>query len=138
VNTVKKILIIFLSLLIFYSGIAWALEACLRHGVHSDHGTVENRSDSHVLVGHDDPRDPSVPVVYCIPASQEIGPMARIASAQIPRPDKGAALYMVSLSDAVSSQLKNDLWLAAVFRRIVTFSLPIDLARYLFLSVLQI
>jgi hypothetical protein len=67
-----------------------------------------------------------------------VGPAARIASLEIPRSDKGVALHMLSFPDAVSAALKNNLWLDAVFRRIVTISLPIDLARHLFLSVLQI
>jgi hypothetical protein len=67
-----------------------------------------------------------------------VGPAARIASAEIPRSDKGVAAAMVSFTYTVSATLRNDLWLDAVFRRIVTISLPIDRARHLFLSVLQI
>jgi hypothetical protein len=67
-----------------------------------------------------------------------VGPAARLASAEIPRSDKGVAIYMVSLRDPVSAMLRNNLWLEAVFKRIVTVSVPIDLARHLFLSVFQI
>jgi len=67
-----------------------------------------------------------------------VGPAGRIASAEIPRSDKGVALDMVSFPYAVSATLRNDLWLEAVFKRIVTVSLPIDFARHLFLSVIQI
>jgi len=57
---------------------------------------------------------------------------------EIPRSDKGVALDMVFLPYAVSATLRNDLWLEAVFKRSGTFSLPIDLARHLLLSILQI
>jgi hypothetical protein len=67
-----------------------------------------------------------------------MGPVARIASAEILRLDKGAAAAMVSFPYTVSATLRNDLWLEAVFKRIVSVSLPIDLARRLFLSILQI
>jgi len=135
---VRKLSVIFVSLFLGYAGVAWALEACLGHDRHSDHATVQRHTVSDALVTHNDSREPTVPVIHCTSQNQEVGPADRIASTRIPRPDKGTVLQMVSLSDAVSSELKNDLWLAAVFRRIVTFSLPIDLARHLFLSVLQI
>jgi hypothetical protein len=134
---VRKLSVIFLSLFLSYAGIAWALEACLGHDGHSNHATAERRSDPNALVAHDGLQNPSVPVIHCTSENQEVGPAVRVASIKIPRPDKGTVLQMVSLSDAVSSALKNDLWYA-VFRRLVTISLPIDLSRHLFLSVLQI
>lgn len=134
----KQIWIILLSLLLLYGGVAWALEACLRHDGHYDHASSEDRSDSQAFVSHDDSRDASVPVIHCTPVTEQVGPAARMASAEIPRSDKGVALHMVSRPDPVSPVLGNNLWLEAVFKRIATISLPFDLARHLFLSVLQI
>lgn len=136
--SVRKLSVVFLSLFLTYAGVAWALEACLRHDGHSDHSTFENHSHTHSSVGHDHSPNPFLPIIHCISVAHQVGPAARIASAAIPRSDKGIALDMVSLSDAGSATLKSNLWLDAVFRRIVTISLPIDLARHLFLSVLQI
>lgn len=136
--SVRKLSVIFLSLFLTYAGAAWALEACLRHDGHSDHSTLENHSDFHAPVGHDHSQDASLPIIHCTPVTQQVGPAARVTLAEIPRSDKGAALDVVSFSDAVSATLKSNLWLDAVFRGIVTISLPIDLARHLFLSVLQI
>ena len=136
--SVRKLSVIFLSLFLTYAGVAWALEACLRHDGHSDHSTFENRSDFHAQVVHDHSQAPSLPVIHCTSVTHQVGPAARIASAEIPRSDKGVALHMVSLPDAVSAVLRNDLWLEAVFKRIVTVSLPIDFSRHLFLSVIQI
>jgi len=136
--SVRKLNVIFLSLFLTYAGIAWAFEACLRHDGHSDHSTFVNRSESHAQVAHDHSQGTSLSIIHCPPVTHQMGPAARIASAEIPRPDKGVVLAMVSVHSAVSATLRNDLWLEAVFKRIVTISLPIDLARRLFLSILQI
>jgi hypothetical protein len=135
---VRKLSVIFLSLFLGYAGVAWALEACLGHDRHFEDAMAEPHTVSDALVTHTDSREPTFPIIHCTSENQEVGPADRIASTRIPRPDKGTVLLMVSLSDAVSTALKNALWLDAVFRRIVTISLPIDLARHLFLSVLQI
>jgi len=135
---VRKLSVIFLSLFLGYAGVAWALEACLGHDRHSEHAIAEPHTVSDALVTHNDSREPTLSIIHCTSENQEVGPAVRVASIKIPRPDKGTVLQMVSRSDAVSTALNNDLWLDAVFRRIVTFSLPINLARHLFLSVLQI
>ena|SRR2546425_3452930 len=136
--SVRKLKIIFLSLLIGYAGVAWALDACLRHDGHADQASSKHHSDSQVLASRDDSRDPSVPVIHCILVSQQVGPAVRVASAEFPRSDKVIPLDIASLPGALSAVLSNDLWLKALFKRIVTFSLPNHLARHLFLSVLQI
>jgi hypothetical protein len=138
VGSVKRLKIIFLSLLVSYAGVAWALEACLGHDRHSEHVIAEPHTVSDALVIHNDSHEPTVPIIRCTSENQEVGPAVRIASTTIPRPDKASPLQIASLSDVVSAALRNDLWLDAVFRRIVTISLPINLARHLFLSVLQI
>jgi len=135
--SVRKLSVVCLSLFLTYAGVAWALEACLRHDGHSDHSTFENHSDSHSSVGEHSP-DPSLPIIHCTSVAHQVGPAARIASAEIPRSDKSVALDVVSFPYAVSATPRNDLWLEAVFKSIVTFSSPIDLARHLFLSILQI
>ena len=136
--SVRRSSVIFLSLFLTYAGVAWALEACLRHAGHSDHSTFENRSDFHAQVDHDHSQDPSPPIIHCTPVTHQLGPAARIASAEILRSDRGVAVAMVSFPYTVSATLRNDLWLEAVFKRIVSFSLTIDLTRRLFLSVLRI
>jgi hypothetical protein len=135
--SVRRLSVIFLSLLLTYAGVAWAFETCLRHDGHSDHATPEHRSDLQALVSHDESRDPSIPVIHCKSVTQRVGPTARMASAEIPRSDKGIALHMGSLTDTVPGVLRN-VWREAVFKRIVAVSLPIDFARHLFLLVLRI
>ena len=136
--SVKRSSAIFLSLLLTYAGVAWSFETCLRYDGHSDHAVVENHSDFHGQVGHDHSPESSLPIIHCTSVTPQVGPVARLASAETPRSDKGVALDRVSFSYAVSATIRNDLWLEAVFKRIVTISLPIDLARQLFVSVLQI
>ena len=129
--------ILALSLAFLYSGVAWTMEACIRHG-HSDHQVTKDQHNSETSSHHTHSEDQSVPVIHCTLLIQQVGPAVQVAATEIPRSDKGVALYMVSLPDAVTVVVRNNLWLEAVFKRIVTSSLPIDFARYLFLSVLQI
>ncbi len=137
-SDMRRIAILLFLLLFSYTGVAWALEACLGHERHSDHATTEHRIESDALMTHNDSREPTVPVIHCTSQNQEVGPAIRIASTAIPRSDKASPLHIASLSDVISVALRNDLWLNAVFRRIVTISLPADRARHLFLSVLQV
>jgi len=130
--------ILALSIALLYSGVAWTMEACMRHDGHSDHRVTEDHHNSEASSQHTHPEDQSVPIIRCAWVTQQVGPAARMASTDTPRSDKGGALHTVSLPDALSGVLRNDLWLEALFKRILTFSLPIDFARHLFLSVLQI
>ena len=127
----KRLRTLLLCLFLFYAGVAWALEACLLDHGHSDHALSEAR------VSHDPPRDPSVPIIHCTSVTQEMGPMARVASAKISRSDKIILLNIASLPGARAA-LGSGLWLDALFKRATAFPLPINLARHLFLSVLQI
>jgi hypothetical protein len=135
---VRRLSVIFLSLFLSYAGVAWALEACLDHDGHSADATVDRHiNNDDVRVTHNDSRGPIVPVIHCTSENQ-VGPAAWIASTTLQRPDKASPLHIASHFDVVSAALGNDLGLDAVFRRTVTISLPGNLARHLFLSVLQI
>jgi hypothetical protein len=134
----KRSLVIILSFFVLYGGVAWALDACVWHKIHSAHAISEDHPDSEAQVSHDDSRDPSVPVIHCTPLTQQMGPAVRVASVDAHRAGKGITLHSASLPDALSAMFRNDLWLEAVFKKIVTVSLAVELARHLFLSVLQI
>ena len=110
----------------------------MRHDGHSDHRVTKDQHNSEALSHHTHSEDQSVPVIHCTLLIHQVGPAVQVAATEIPRLDKGVALHMISLPDAVTVVVRNNLWLEAVFKRIVTSSLPIDFARYLFLSVLQI
>ena len=132
----KSYVAVTLSFFLFYSGVAWAMAACLRSHGHSQDAAIDDHHKSQVESNH--PQDPSVPVIHCASMTDEVGPAARLASAEIRRSHRGTSLHAASPSDALSAVLRNDLWLEALFKRIVSFSSPIDLARHLFLSVLRI
>jgi hypothetical protein len=134
----KSCVAVALTFFLLYSGVAWAMAACLRSHGHSQDAVVDNHHHSLALFESDDPQNPTLPVIHCASMNEQVGPAARLTSVEIRRLDRGASLHAASPSDALSAVLRNDLWLEALFKRIVTFSLPIDLARHLFLSVLRI
>jgi hypothetical protein len=129
--------ILALSIALLYSGVAWTMEACMRHDGHSDH-RVEDHHNSKASPQHTHPEDQSVPVIHCTLLIHQVGPAVQVTETGIPVSDKGVALPPAAFPDALSSMLKNVLWLEALFKRILTFSLPNDLSLHLFLSVLQI
>ena len=130
--------ILALSIALLYSGVAWTMEACMRHDGHSDHRVTGDHHNSAASSQHSHPEDQSAPVIHCTLLIHQGGPAVQVAATGIHRSDKGIALHPSLLPEAVSTVLGNNLWLEAVFKRIVTSSLPIDLARHLFLSILQI
>jgi hypothetical protein len=134
----KRIWIAVLSFLFLYGGVAWAIAACLHDDRHPDHPPFEHHSNLQVFGDHGDSRNPPTPVIHCPPVSQHVGPAVRLALAEIPRADKDVALHADFLPGALSVALEKELWLEAPFKRLVTFSLPVEPARHLFLSVLQV
>ena len=137
--SVRKLSIAFLSIFLIYAGVAWALETCPRHEGHSYHSTPEDGFEFQVGHGQHHSQGRSPPVVHCSPVTHQVILAARIASAEILRSDKTVPLEINFLPyPAASATLKSDLWLEAVFKRIVAVSLPRDFARHLFLSILQI
>jgi hypothetical protein len=137
-QTIKSCVAVALTFFLLYSGVAWAMAACLRSHRHSQDAAIDDHHKSQAAFESNHSRDPSVPVIHCAPMRHEVGPVARFASAEIRRSEKSVSLHAAFASDAVSAVLRNGLWLEALFKRIVTFSLPIDFARHLFLSVLRI
>jgi hypothetical protein len=127
----KRFTLILFSLFLIYAGAADAMGSCLGDGHHESH-----RSDSHGLVGHDHLEEPVWPVIHC-PLEKRVGPAIQTAQSHLTRPDKMTPVR-VSFLPLASAAFRNSLWLEALFRRILTFSLPYDLARHLLLSVLQI
>jgi len=66
---------------------------------------------------------------------QQVGPAILATSVELSRPNKAVVLHPSLFSEALAPVFRNSLWLEALFKKIVTFSLPVDLARR---SVLQI
>jgi hypothetical protein len=129
--------ILALCLIVIHSGIAEALARCLDED-HSASATAQHHHDTQGPNKHSESSDESEPTIHCISVHLQVGPALRASVVELTRSSKGVLLTAGLHPETLSSPFRNDLWLEAVFKRVVTFSLPIDLARHLFLSVFRI
>jgi hypothetical protein len=135
----RKITAILFSFFLVYAGAAEALKDCLSHEDHSDHHHFEgHHSDSGISVTHDHSQSPSWPIIHCTTPEQRLGPALQVVSPNLIRFDLVTSVHLSFVPEPASPTSRNGLWREALFKRILTFSLPNDLARHLFLSVLQI
>jgi len=138
----RRLSAIFLSFVVVYSEGAYALAACsVRHRGHEHHASYEigeSSVDHHTMTEASSPQDSSTPVIHCVPLNQQVGATAQTASFQLTCSHRIIPLHAASFPDPLSPVLKNNLWLEALFKKILTFSLPNNLSRHLFLSILQI
>jgi hypothetical protein len=121
-----------------YAGAAQALVACLGHEGHSDHHFEGHHSDSGMSATHDHSQTPSWPIIHCTTTEQRLGPALQVASAKLSRFDLLTSVHVSFLPEPASPPFSNSLWREALFKRILAFPSPNDLARHLFLSILQI
>jgi hypothetical protein len=133
----RRFTVILFSLFLLYAEAAQALGPCLGDDRHHDHPFKGDHSASHGSVTHDHSVDVSWPIIHC-PPEERLGPAIQAGSAQLTHPDKVMWVHPSFLTATASFAFSNSLWLEALFKRILTFSLPHDLARYLLLSTLQI
>jgi hypothetical protein len=137
-NPMRKITAILFSFCLVYAVAAEALKGCLSHEDHSAHHFEGHHSDSSISVTHDHSRSRSWPIIHCPTAEERLGPALHVASANLNRFDQITSVHASFLREPASPASRNSLWREALFKIILTFSLPNDLARHLFLSVLQI
>jgi hypothetical protein len=130
----RRIAVILFSVFLVYAGAAQALKRCPSHDGHSDH----HHFDSGISATHDHSPSPSWLIIHCPTAEQQLGPALQVVSANLNRFDQITSVHASFPSEPASPASKNSLWREALFKRILRFSLPNDLARHLFLSVLQI
>ena len=121
-----------------YAGAAQALGACLSHDDHSDHHFEGHHFDSGISGTHDHSRSPSRPIIHCPTPEQRLGPALQVASFGLSRFDLVTSVHASFVPEPALPASRNSLWLEALFKRILAFFLPNDLARHLFLSILQI
>jgi hypothetical protein len=121
-----------------YAGAAEAFKGCLGHDVHSDQHLDGHPYDSANSVTHDHSSRPSWPAIHCPTSEQRLGPALQVASTNLYRFDRVASFHSSFILEPGSPVSKNSLWLEALFKKILALSLPKDLARHLFLSILQI
>ena len=136
-HALKSCAVIALSLALLYSGVAWAMEACVRRDGHTDYAVAQEHQRSHPFFKHAHAHD-SVPVLHCASLSGSVDLAVRAASTEIRRLDKAVVFYPASHPGTSSIVLRNDLWLKAVFRKAVEFFRTTKLKRHLILSIFQI
>jgi hypothetical protein len=134
----RRIAAILFSVFLVYAGAAQALKACLSHDGHSDHQFERHHFDSGISATHDHSASPSWPIIHCPTAEQRLGPALQVVSPNLNRFDLITSVHASFIPEPASPASRNSLWLEALFKRILAFSLPNDLARHLFLSILQI
>ena len=126
-----------LSVALMYSGVAWAIDNCLRETGHS-HGAEAEHDHAHQQSDRDTSQDASDPIIHCTSLFPQAAPAAVVKSFTLVKAEKALALYVTASSHAISEFPRNAVWLQALFKRILTFSLRFDRTRHLSLSVLQI
>ena len=129
--------VLVLSIALMYSGVAWAIDNCLRGTGHShDAGGEHDHAQQH----SDDPpsQDASDPIIHCTRLFPEAGPAAVVKSFTLGDAGKILPLYVAPGLGAISQLARTNVWLQALFKRTLIFSSPFDRTRHLFLSVLQI
>ena len=135
----RKITVSLFSFFLVYAGAAEAFKDCLTHEDNSDHHHSEaHHADSGISVTHDHSQSPSSPIIHCATTEQRLGPGSHVASTKLIRLDQLTSIHVSFLPEPASPASRNSLWREALFKIILTFFLPNDLARHLFLSVLQI
>jgi hypothetical protein len=135
---VRRITATLFSFFLVYAGAAEALKGCLGLDGHSDHHFEGHHFDSGISAAHDHSRSPAWPIIHCPTVEQRLGPTLQVASPNFNRFDLVTSVHASLLPELASPVSRNSLWLEALFKRILAFSLPNDLARHLFLSILQI
>jgi len=142
---VKSFGVIFLCCLLLYSGVAWALESCLRHGEHvAQHDaniTVPIAFDSSLVGTSSLPHHPRHPVTYlhCPGFRYQIGPMLQPApSARLASIVGKVSLKRSSFTGSVVSSEINEFALKTPFELSGSFFFLSSSPRHLFLSVLRI
>lgn len=134
--------IVFLCLILLYSGVAWALEACLNQDGHADHaaslpGHPQNSAHS-VADNHDSP-DRAAASLHCLDSHDPIGPALQSSSAAYrASSSREAVLKAVFSPGFTTTSQAGDFWLRAPFRRFFSFSFLSRSSLQLVLSVFLI
>lgn len=128
------------ALLFLYSGVAWALENCLRNLDHIDHksGEFSHGADSG-LASDVDPEGHSETKLHCLAADEQIGPAGRSASTPRLGPSSRATLLKVLFSSATLAAVsERKIWLRAFPEKFAPFSFLAASPLHVILSVFLI
>ena len=139
---VKSSGVVFLCMILLYSGVAWALEACLHQDGHADHAaslhSQTRRSDHSISDGLASP-DGAPASLHCLDSHDPVGPTLQSSSASRVAPStRGAVLKAFFSPQSVATSQARDFWLRAPFRRFSSLSFLSRLSLQLVLSVFLI
>ena len=129
--------IIILSVALMYSGVAWAVNNCLREHAHTEQDVPEHHHHEHDSDNHKDSQGPFNPIIHCTSLFNHTGPSAVVASFNLFRSGKALSLNVSLVPDLVFPEIETNVWLQSLFKRVLTVPFRTD-RPHLFLSVLQI
>ena len=124
-----------LAVLLVYSGIAWALENCLKDCEdHERAAYSEGSITSPLNLAHH-----PITIIHCPVSHYEIGPMAQTSSGSPLARSKQSVVLKTSFAGAsVVAREANSLWSRALFAWSRQLSSSSGVSRHLFLSVFRI
>jgi len=137
----KTIAIVFLSIFLIHSSVAWAVSACLQEDDRVDHAAPvkgEPHRGHHSLSVDSDWPDPSRPILHCPDLRFHIGPMVGTSPTRLVRLTISVSLKDSSFSGLAAPIQTKYLWLRASFQRSLLFSFLNGTSYRLFLSIIQI
>lgn len=131
----KSFGIVSLSVLLVYSGIAWALENCLEDCEgHEGAAHSEGSITSALNLAHH-----PITTIHCLVSHYEIGPMAQAASeVRLARSEKSVVLKTSLAGGSVIARETNSLWSHALFEWYAQLYSSSGVSRHLLLSVFRI
>ena len=132
----KSFGIVSLSVLLLYSGVAWALENCLEDVEDHDRAAYSSEGSitSPLNLGHH-----PITIIHCPVYHYEIGPIAQAASEfRLAPSEKSALLKVSSPGGSLVASETDSLWSRALLDWYVLLSSSNGISRYLLLSVFRI
>lgn len=131
----KSFGIVSLSVLLVYSGIAWALENCLKDCEDHERAAYSEGSITSALNLAHHP----ITIIHCPVSHYEIGPMAQAASeVRLARSEKSVVLKTSLAGGSVIARETNSLWSHALFEWYAQLYSSSGVSRHLLLSVFRI
>lgn len=140
----KSLATVSLSILLVYSGVAWAFENCLENDEEHEHAgyseipitSPESPVPSPATSLNSD-RHPSTKI-HCPVSHYQISPVAQLSSGFSLTPIRTLLSKISLAAGSVAAGQTNSLWLKALLKWYALLSSPSGVSRHLFLSVFRI
>jgi hypothetical protein len=140
----KSLATVSLSILLVYSGVAWAFENCLENDEEHGHaGYIETSITSpesavpSPVASLNSDRHPFTKI-HCVVSHYQTGPMVQVSSGSSLTPSRDLLSEISLAGGSVIVGKTNSLWLHALFEWYAQLSSSSGVSRHLFLSVFRI